>query len=230
MQTNKLQYDLSYFTNDKNAVECLKNIIKSNKKIIVTGETVLDETSLLLRLLIQFTSDDPRIIAIENSEKLKLDELYPEKDIITWNLMNIYLKLTESTSIEVDGLNPRLSPLEQQTRIFNNVILSAYRLCPDVLVFYQLHGSEILKILDAMAHGIKVITAMPARRETNLVDKLTALSAMSSNRYLDQNLIKNDLFVFEIVNIHINKNHKIDEISELVKNNTDNKKVIYQNY
>ena len=129
MKCGKVEY-----LSDK-ASQFLESVVKSKINAAICGMTGSGKTELV-KWMMQFTGDEERIITIEDTRELHLEQVYPTKDIVE-------LKVNENINYE-------------------NAIKACMRMLPTWLLLSEARGPEVKDLLKCISTGAKICTTLHA--------------------------------------------------------------------
>lgn len=174
----------------------LEACVKANANIIISGKTGSGKTELQ-KYLVGFIKDNDKIITMEDTLDTHLKELYPNKDILSWQINN---KLE--------------TPI-----LFDDLIKAGLRNNPDWIIISETRGSEAYSMLKSCLSGHNIITTIHSNDATSNVERIIHMCKEKYN--LDQNLLGN--MICDNFNLGIHLDYYIDEtgvkryISEIVE-------------
>lgn len=117
-------------TFNKEMANFLQKLIKGRANIIISGETNSGKTTLL-KYLIQYIDPRYRIGVIESHFELKLDETYPDRNIVSFEVH------------EEDPINISMKDL----------FVSMLRYSPDIIIVGEARSTEAEEMIKAMRRG-----------------------------------------------------------------------------
>lgn len=176
--------------------QLLEACVKSDCNIIISGKTGSGKTELQ-KYLVGFIKDNEKIITIEDTLDTHLKQLYPEKDILSWQI---------NTKLE--------KPI-----LFDDLIKAGLRNNPDWIIISETRGSEAYSMLKSSLSGHNIITTIHSNNAKNNVERIIHMCKEDYN--LDQNLL--GTMICENFDLGIHLDHYIDEygvkrfISEVVE-------------
>lgn len=174
----------------------LEACIKSSCNVIISGKTGSGKTEMQ-KYLVGFIPNDEKIIIIEDTLDTHLKEIYPNKDILSWQI---------NTKLE-------------QPILFNDLIKAGLRNNPDWIIISETRGSEAYSMLKSCLSGHHIITTIHSNNAKSNVERIIHMCKEEYN--LDQNLLGN--MICDNFDIGIHLDHYIDEfgvkrfISEVVE-------------
>lgn len=180
----------------KGVFSLLEACIKSSCNVIISGKTGSGKTEMQ-KYLVGFIPNDEKIIIIEDTLDTHLKEIYPNKDILSWQI---------NTKLE-------------QPILFNDLIKAGLRNNPDWIIISETRGSEAYSMLKSCLSGHHIITTIHSNNAKSNVERIIHMCKEEYN--LDQNLLGN--MICDNFDIGIHLDHYIDEfgvkrfISEVVE-------------
>ena len=180
----------------KGVFSLLEACIKSSCNVIISGKTGSGKTEMQ-KYLVGSISDDEKIIIMEDTLDTHLKEIYPNKDILSWQI---------NTKLE-------------QPILFNDLIKAGLRNNPDWIIISETRGSEAYSMLKSCLSGHHIITTIHSNNAKSNVERIIHMCKEEYN--LDQNLLGN--MICDNFDIGIHLDHYIDEfgvkrfISEVVE-------------
>jgi pilus assembly protein CpaF len=117
-------------TFNKEMADYLQKLVKGRANIIISGETNSGKTTLL-KYLIDFINPKYRLGVIETHFELKLDETYPERNIVCFE------------AHEEDPVNVSMKDL----------FVSMLRFSPDIIIIGEARSTEAEEMIKAMRRG-----------------------------------------------------------------------------
>ena len=174
----------------------LEACIKSDSNIIISGKTGSGKTELQ-KYLVGFIKDTEKIIIMEDTLDTHLKEIYPKKDILSWQINN---KL-------------------EKPILFDDLIKAGLRNNPDWIIISETRGSEAYAMLKSSLSGHNIITTIHSNNAKSNVERI--IHMCKENYNLDQNLLGN--MICDTFDIGFHLDHYIDEfgvkrfISEVVE-------------
>lgn len=117
-------------TFNKEMADYLQKLVKGRANIIISGETNSGKTTLL-KYLIDFINPKYRLGVIETHFELKLDETYPERNIVCFE------------AHEEDPINVSMKDL----------FVSMLRFSPDIIIIGEARSTEAEEMIKAMRRG-----------------------------------------------------------------------------
>lgn len=174
----------------------LESCIKSDCNIIISGKTGSGKTEMQ-KYLVGFIKDNEKIITMEDTLDTHLKELYPNKDILSWQI---------NTKLE--------KPI-----LFDDLIKAGLRNNPDWIIISETRGSEAYSMLKSCLSGHNIITTIHSNNAKSNVERIIHMCKEDYN--LDQNLLGN--MICDNFDLGIHLDHYIDEngvkrfVSEVVE-------------
>lgn len=174
----------------------LEACIKSSCNVIISGKTGSGKTEMQ-KYLVGFIDDNEKIIIMEDTLDTHLKEIYPNKDILSWQI---------NTKLE-------------QPILFNDLIKAGLRNNPDWIIISETRGSEAYSMLKSCLSGHHIITTIHSNNAKSNVERIIHMCKEEYN--LDQNLLGN--MICDNFDIGIHLDHYIDEfgvkrfVSEVVE-------------
>ena len=174
----------------------LEACIKSNTNIIISGKTGSGKTEMQ-KYLVGFIKDDEKVIIIEDTLDTHLKELYPNKDILSWQINN---KLENPIT-------------------FDDLIKAGLRNNPNWIIISETRGSEAYSMLKSSLSGHNIITTIHSNNARSNVERI--IHMCKENYNLDQNLLGN--MICDNFDLGIHLDYYIDEqgvkrfVSEVVE-------------
>ena len=180
----------------KSVFSLLEACIKSNCNVIISGKTGSGKTEMQ-KYLVGFIEDNEKIIIMEDTLDTHLKEIYPDKDILSWQI---------NTKLD--------KPI-----LFNDLIKAGLRNNPDWIIISETRGSEAYSMLKSCLSGHHIITTIHSNNAKSNVERIIHMCKEEYN--LDQNLLGN--MICDNFDIGIHLDHYIDEfgvkrfVSEVVE-------------
>lgn len=180
----------------RNVFSLLEACVKSNANIIISGKTGSGKTEMQ-KYLVGFINDNQKIIIMEDTLDTHLKEIYPNKDILSWQINN---KLDK--------------PI-----LFDDLIKAGLRNNPDWIIISETRGSEAYSMLKSCLSGHNIITTIHSNNAKSNVERIIHMCKEEYN--LDQNLLGN--MICDNFDLGIHLDHYIDEngvrryVSEVVE-------------
>ena len=174
----------------------LEACIKSSCNVIISGKTGSGKTEMQ-KYLVGFIPQNEKIIIMEDTLDTHLKEIYPNKDILSWQI---------NTKLD--------KPI-----LFNDLIKAGLRNNPDWIIISETRGSEAYSMLKSCLSGHHIITTIHSNNAKSNVERIIHMCKEEYN--LDQNLLGN--MICDNLDIGIHLDHYIDEfgvrryISEVVE-------------
>lgn len=162
----------------------LEACIKSDSNIIISGKTGSGKTELQ-KYLVGFIKDNEKIIIMEDTLDTHLKEIYPNKDILSWQIN---------------------TKLEKQI-LFDDLIKAGLRNNPDWIIISETRGSEAYSMLKSCLSGHNIITTIHSNDARSNVERIIHMCKEDYN--LDQNLLGS--MICDNFDIGIHLDHYIDE-------------------
>lgn len=174
----------------------LEACVKSDCNIIISGKTGSGKTELQ-KYLVGFIKNNEKIINMEDTLDTHLKELYPKKDILSWQI---------NTKLE--------KPIG-----FDDLLKAGLRNNPDWIIISETRGSEAYSMLKSSLSGHNIITTIHSNNAKSNVERIIHMCKESYN--LDQNLLGS--MICDNFDIGIHLDYYIDDfgvkrfISEVVE-------------
>lgn len=149
-----------------NVFALLEACIKSNSNIIISGKTGSGKTEMQ-KYLVGFIDDTEKIIIMEDTLDTHLKEIYPNKDILSWQI------------------NTKL----QNPILFDDLIKAGLRNNPNWIIISETRGSEAYAMLKSCLSGHNIITTIHSNDARSNVERIIHMCKEKYN--LDQNLLGN---------------------------------------
>lgn len=169
----------------KGVFSLLEACIKSSCNIIISGKTGSGKTEMQ-KYLVGFIEDNEKIIIMEDTLDTHLKEIYPNKDILSWQI---------NTKLD--------KPI-----LFNDLIKAGLRNNPDWIIISETRGSEAYSMLKSCLSGHHIITTIHSNNAKSNVERIIHMCKEEYN--LDQNLLGN--MICDNFDIGIHLDHYIDEL------------------
>ena len=115
----------------------LKASIKSGANVIISGKTGSGKTEMQ-KYLVGFIEENEKIIIMEDTLDTHLKEIYPNKDILSWQI---------NTKLD--------KPI-----LFNDLIKAGLRNNPNWIIISETRGSEAYSMLKSCLSGHHIITTI----------------------------------------------------------------------
>lgn len=112
--------------------ECLKVLVRGGANLIVAGGTGAGKTTFIKRLAQEIPSWE-RTLTIEDTEELRLKQLYPEKHIIS-----LECRLTDNEETNID---------------LSKLLKSSLRMYPTRIIVGEVRSTEALLMIEALNTG-----------------------------------------------------------------------------
>lgn len=206
--------ELTDFTNDPKALECLKDLIKNRKSILISGQTGTGKTSLI-QTLAGLIPANQRVLAVEDYPQMKLDKAYPDKDIISWNTE----KYREMNSRNQSKFTDKLQS------IVGNLFHSTHQFDIKWLIYDEIRGSDGFYVFKSILNGTPAITSIHGDQNRNVAKLLVSHIIEEPAFNLTRERVEHDLSDHEIINIQLDRNRQIVSIGAL---NSQDGKLLYQ--
>lgn len=180
----------------KSVFSLLEACIKSNANILISGKTGSGKTEMQ-KYLVGFIDENDKIIIMEDTLDTHLKEIYPKKDILSWQI---------NTKME--------KPI-----LFNDLIKAGLRNNPNWIIISETRGSEAYSMLKSCLSGHHIITTIHSNNAKSNVERIIHMCKEEYN--LDQNLLGN--MICENFDLGIHLDYYIDDlgvkryISEIVE-------------
>ena len=174
----------------------LEACVKSSCNILISGKTGSGKTEMQ-KYLVGFIPENEKVIIMEDTLDTHLKEIYPNKDILSWQI---------NTKLE--------HPI-----LFNDLIKAGLRNNPDWIIISETRGSEAYSMLKSCLSGHHIITTIHSNNAKSNVERIIHMCKEEYN--LDQNLLGN--MICDNFDIGIHLDHYIDEfgvkrfVSEVVE-------------
>lgn len=169
----------------KSVFSLLEACIKSSCNVIISGKTGSGKTEMQ-KYLVGFIKDNEKIIIMEDTLDTHLKEIYPNKDILSWQI---------NTKLD--------KPI-----LFNDLIKAGLRNNPDWIIISETRGSEAYSMLKSCLSGHHIITTIHSNNAKSNVERIIHMCKEEYN--LDQNLLGN--MICDNFDIGIHLDHYIDEL------------------
>lgn len=128
-----------------NVIEFFKNSIRSHLNFFIIGMTGDGKTELA-KFLTSYIIDYERIITIEDTIELHLNQLYPMKDVVE-------LKVSDRVS-------------------YDDAIKSCMRMLPKWILLSESRGYEVKELLKSVSTGAKIITTLHTDHVLNIPKRI----------------------------------------------------------
>ena len=180
----------------KSVFSLLEACIKSNANVLISGKTGSGKTEMQ-KYLVGFIDENDKIIIMEDTLDTHLKEIYPRKDILSWQI---------NTKME--------KPI-----LFNDLIKAGLRNNPNWIIISETRGSEAYSMLKSCLSGHHIITTIHSNNAKSNVERIIHMCKEEYN--LDQNLLGN--MICENFDLGIHLDYYIDDlgvkryISEIVE-------------
>lgn len=174
----------------------LEACVRSNANIIISGKTGSGKTEMQ-KYLVGFIKENEKIIIMEDTLDTHLKEIYPDKDILSWQI---------NTKLD--------KPI-----LFDDLIKAGLRNNPDWIIISETRGSEAYSMLKSCLSGHNIITTIHSNDAKSNVERI--IHMCKENYNLDQNLLGN--MICDNFDLGIHLDHYIDEngvkryVSEVVE-------------
>lgn len=152
--------------------------IRANANIIISGKTGAGKTELQ-KYLVGFINDNDKIIIMEDTLDTHLKEIYPKKDILSWQINN---KL-------------------EKPIMFDDLIKAGLRNNPNWIIVSETRGSEAYSMLKSCLSGHNLITTLHSNNAKSNVERIIHMCKEEYN--LDQNLLGNMICDNFDIGIHL---------------------------
>lgn len=169
----------------KSVFSLLEACIKSSCNVIISGKTGSGKTEMQ-KYLVGFIKYNEKIIIMEDTLDTHLKEIYPNKDILSWQI---------NTKLD--------KPI-----LFNDLIKAGLRNNPDWIIISETRGSEAYSMLKSCLSGHHIITTIHSNNAKSNVERIIHMCKEEYN--LDQNLLGN--MICDNFDIGIHLDHYIDEL------------------
>lgn len=198
---NKLQAEdlISYDSINKEMIDFLKNCVEKKKNILISGGTGTGKTTLL-NVISSFIGNDERIITIEDSAELQLNQKH------------------------VIRLETRARSIEGTAEItIRQLVINSLRMRPDRIIVGECRAGETLDMLQAMNTGHNgSMTTVHSNSPQDAISRLLVMSLMSGIDLPEKAIISMIVSAINII-VQIKRysdgSRKISEISILKKTN-----------
>lgn len=188
---------------DETGMKILEYLVKSGKRIIISGETGSGKTTLL-NILCKFIENSKRVITIEDTEELNLERdhwvrlIVDKKDIF------------------------------KREREYGKVLTNILRMDPYYIVIGEIRGKEAYVLINAYGSGHKGMATIHSGTTKEALYKLKML--LQRDGLNDQSIKEMiNLFVDIVVQVKVvNEKRKIVEISEIEKGRGLNLNILYR--
>lgn len=137
---------------NKDILEFLKQCIKANSNILISGKTGAGKTELQ-KSLVKYINNTDKIIVIEDVFDTHLNKIYKDKDIMSWKI---------NTKLD--------NPID-----FDKLIKASLRNNPDWIIISEVRSYEAYSMLKSALSGHNIITTMHSNSAKNNVDRLIYL-------------------------------------------------------
>ena len=162
----------------------LEKCIKSNVNVIISGKTGSGKTEMQ-KYLVGFIKENEKIITMEDTLDTHLKEIYPNKDILLWQINN--------------KIEPPI--------LFDDLIKAGLRNNPDWIIISETRGSEAYAMLKSCLSGHNIITTIHSNNAKSNVERLIHMCKEKFS--LDQNLLGN--MICDNFDLGIHLDHFVDE-------------------
>lgn len=169
----------------KNVFSLIEACVKSSCNIIISGKTGSGKTEMQ-KYLVGFIPENDKIVLMEDTLDTHLKELYPTKDILSWQTNN---------------------KLEKEIT-FDDLIKAGLRNNPDWIIISETRGSEAYSMLKSCLSGHHIITTLHSNNAKSNVERLIHMCKEKFN--LDQNLLGS--MICENFDIGIHLDHTVDSL------------------
>lgn len=169
----------------------LEACIKAKLNIIISGITGSGKTELQ-KYLVGYIDNHEKIVMIEDTLDTHIKEIYPNKDIFSWQTNN---KIDKNIT-------------------FDDLIKASLRNNPDWIIISETRGSEAYSMLKSILSGHNIITTIHSNDCKGSIERIVHLCKENNN--LDQYLLGNmasDLFD---IGIHLNQELTSDGIKRMI--------------
>lgn len=172
----------------------LEDLMHGDISLTVSGATGSGKTELM-RFLFGFIPNDKRIITIEDLKELYLEDLYPEKNIVSW--VTRYEFFEQKNPIDLSKL-----------------VKTALRHFPKWLGIGETRGNELYHMVEAAQTGHNVLTGIHSEEGEVVERMITILQDYlpSSEELYGKKIVKN--LPINIHNERIGKQRIITSLSE----------------
>jgi len=183
----------------------LMEMMKKRSNIIISGQTGSGKSELQKYLINSIPKND-KIVVISDNNELKLNKIYPEKDIYTWVV--------------------RVENFSQTNIDFSDLIKPALRYNPEWLIISESRGKESFDMINAATTGHNIITTLHASSAKDIPLRLLNMCTEKNTNINEKTLLKN---IYNIIDLGIQMTTKFNvdktitrEISEIVFFNNEN--------
>lgn len=163
----------------------LKACIKSGANVIISGKTGSGKTEMQ-KYLVGFIEENEKIIIMEDTLDTHLKEIYPNKDILSWQI---------NTKLD--------KPI-----LFNDLIKAGLRNNPNWIIISETRGSEAYSMLKSCLSGHHIITTIHSNDAKSNVERIIHMCKEDFN--LDQNLLGN--MICDNFDLGIHLDYYIDDL------------------
>ncbi len=137
-------------------LDLLKVLIQGGANMVICGSTGAGKTTLIKRLA-EYIPEDARILTIEDTEEMRLKNLYPQKHIVS--------------------MECRLTDKEETTIDMGKLLKSALRQRPDRILVGEVRGPEAFIMLEALNTGHSGgLTSLHANNAKDAVKRLVQMT------------------------------------------------------
>ncbi len=187
------------FPATQDVMDFLNNIVEKRCNLIISGQTGSGKSELQKYLIHAIPKND-KIVVISDNNELKLNKIYPEKDIYTW-----IVKIEKLSTLNVD---------------FSDLIKPALRYNPEWLIISESRGKESFDMINAATTGHNIITTLHAASAADIPTRLLNMCTEKNTNLNENTLFKNIYSVLD-VGIHMGTSFNDDgtitrKISEIV--------------
>lgn len=153
--------------------------VRERKNIIISGVTGSGKSELQ-KFLIGKTEPNDKIVLISDNDELKINKLYPEKDIYTWITRGEF-----SSDVNID---------------FTKLIKPALRYNPEWLIIGESRGEEAFDMLNAATTGHSIITTLHSKSAKEIPLRLLNMCSESQKKINEKTLLNN---IYQVIDIGI---------------------------
>ncbi len=173
--------------------EYLEDAMIKQKNVIISGVTGSGKSELQ-KYLIGHINDLDKIVLISDNNELKLNQLYPQKDIYTW-----ITKGENYSSLKVD---------------FSALIKPALRYNPEWLIISESRGSEAFDMLNAATTGHNIITTLHSNSAYDIPIRLLNMCTERKVNLNEQTILKN---IYSVLDIGVHLISTFDQDGNIIR-------------